>query len=832
MALRPKAALVLGATFALAAAVPRLSAAQHITIDGRFSPAQTLVGPNYSITAGLGKQVGSNLFHSFGQLGLTTGESATFSGPATISNVIGRVTGGNASSIDGKIQSNIAGANLSLINPSGVVFGPHATVNVSGSFHASTADYLKMSDGAKFQATNPDVSTLSAALPAAFGFLTARPAALSVNGSNLGPVQGTLGLVGGPVSITGAATLSAPAGTIHVTSAAGTGEVAVDPRNTAASTVSSFGSVDIKSGSTLNVSNPSGLGAGGSVFIRSGALTIDASEINADNYGSAPGGQIMLRGEDQVSLTDGTTVHALTLSGAGAGVAISTAPTGVVSADASTVLTGSLGPGDAGLLSVSGGQLMLTNGAILGSVAAGSGRSGDISIGLTNGLVIDGSAGPALQVGIPAAGIATDTESGATGQAGHIKITANTLSIVSGGQISASTFGSGSAGNVELQVAGDLRLDGGGTGIAAIAADSLKATGAAGSVSAGSVSIVSGGEISSNAGLGNANAGTVEVHVDGPLSIDGGMRGIAVITADSLAGTGNAGDVTVTAGAVSIGKGGEIGSDAGFGFGRAGKISVNISGQLTVEGGALISASSVSNSGNSGDVTVKAAEADIRSGGLISTVTLGAIGSAGNVSVDVIGRLTIDRGFILSSSNRLPGITSTGNAGNVAVSAARLEIINGGVISTNTSTSGNGGTVSVTTGTLSITRNGAIVSNTFGAGKAGSVSVTVTGQTTIDATSANTDFLTGIAAQADPSSTGDAGNVQVSAGSLIIHNGAKISSRSLQAANGEQASTGNAGTVAVDIAGLLSIDGSGSTIATSTGEGTRGNAGSVMVTAG
>jgi large exoprotein involved in heme utilization and adhesion len=38
--------------------------------------------------------------------------------------------------------------------------------------------------------------------------------------------------------------------------------------------------------------------------------------------------------------------------------------------------------------------------------------------------------------------------------------------------------------------------------------------------------------------------------------------------------------------------------------------------------------------------------------------------------------------------------------------------------------------------------------------------------------------------------------------------------------------------VAVDIAGLLSIDGSGSTIATSTGEGTRGNAGSVMVTAG
>src|SRR5215472_7052832 len=161
--------------------------AQRVTIDGRFSPAQTLVGPNYAITAGLGKQVGGNLFHSFGQFGLATGESASFSGPATVSNVIGRVTGGNPSGIDGRVQSTIAGANLYLINPSGIVFGPNATVNVSGSFHVSTADYLKMSDGAKFQATNPNGSTLSAAPPAAFGFLTASPAKISVNGSMLAP---------------------------------------------------------------------------------------------------------------------------------------------------------------------------------------------------------------------------------------------------------------------------------------------------------------------------------------------------------------------------------------------------------------------------------------------------------------------------------------------------------------------------------------------------------------------------------------------------------------------------------------------------------------------
>ena len=348
MGVRPGALLTITAASLLAAVALRPAEAQqhNIKIDGSFGSPTTLTGPNYSITANLGKQVGGNLFHSFGQFGLSTGESAAFSGPATVNNVIGRVTGSNSSSIDGKIQSTIAGANLYLINPNGIVFGPNATVNVSGSFHASTAEYVKMSDGAKFQATNPNASTLSAAPPAAFGFLTSKPAAISVNGSSLGPVPGTLGLVGGPVSINSAATLTAPGGTIHVTSAAGTGEVPVDPRNSAALTVGTFGPVDIKGGSTLDVGNQGGPGIGGSVFIHAGALTITASDIGADNNGSGPGGVIALRGEAQIALTNGTSVHAAALgSGSGAGIIVLT------------------------------GQLSLTTGAVLESRAAGSGKA-------------------------------------------------------------------------------------------------------------------------------------------------------------------------------------------------------------------------------------------------------------------------------------------------------------------------------------------------------------------------------------------------------------------------------------------------------------------------
>src|SRR5262249_13787970 len=104
----------------------------------------------------------------------------------------------NLSAINGRVQSNITGANLYLINPSGIVFGPNATVNVSGSFHASTADYLKMSDGAKFQATNPDGSTLSAAPPVAFGFLTPRPAPNHGKRRQFGAGPGDAGTGRGP----------------------------------------------------------------------------------------------------------------------------------------------------------------------------------------------------------------------------------------------------------------------------------------------------------------------------------------------------------------------------------------------------------------------------------------------------------------------------------------------------------------------------------------------------------------------------------------------------------------------------------------------------------
>jgi len=208
--------------------LPMISQAQ-ITLDGSLGYRGALHGPNYTISDKVGQIRGSNLFHSFGQFNLSKGESATFTGPNTIANILSRVTGGSPSNIDGTIRSQIPKANFYLINPSGVMFGPNASLDVSGSFHVSTADYLRLADGATFSAHPAVPTVLSVAPPAAFGFLGPTPAAVSIQGSALHVPPGqTLSVIGGDVEIVGGV-LVAAGGRINLASVATAGEVGVNP---------------------------------------------------------------------------------------------------------------------------------------------------------------------------------------------------------------------------------------------------------------------------------------------------------------------------------------------------------------------------------------------------------------------------------------------------------------------------------------------------------------------------------------------------------------------------------------------------------------------------
>jgi len=176
-----------------------ICAKAQVVVDSSFGNAGALTGPNFKIPDTLGKAMGGNLFHSFSEFSLQSGQSATFTGPDSIQNILGRVTGSKVSEIDGLIKSEIADANLYLLNPNGFLFGKDAKVNVDGAFTLSTRGSLKLGEDGSFNAVNPDQSVFTSAAPNAFGFLGENPGgAIKFSGSKL-VVENPVNLVGGDI---------------------------------------------------------------------------------------------------------------------------------------------------------------------------------------------------------------------------------------------------------------------------------------------------------------------------------------------------------------------------------------------------------------------------------------------------------------------------------------------------------------------------------------------------------------------------------------------------------------------------------------------------------
>ena len=195
-----------------------------VTLDGTLGRSGAVTGPNYAITPVLGKQSGTNLFHSFSTFDLVKGDVATFSGPTNISNIISRVTGGSASSIDGTMKSTITGANMYFLNPAGVIFGPNASLDTSGSFHVGTANYLKFQDG-NFYADTTKTSIFSSAPPEAFGFLGSTRASIYIFGATLATKpSNSISIIGGDVEINYGDVGTLNGGDVRVVAAQAVGE--------------------------------------------------------------------------------------------------------------------------------------------------------------------------------------------------------------------------------------------------------------------------------------------------------------------------------------------------------------------------------------------------------------------------------------------------------------------------------------------------------------------------------------------------------------------------------------------------------------------------------
>ncbi|MBA3493646.1 MAG: filamentous hemagglutinin N-terminal domain-containing protein, partial [Gammaproteobacteria bacterium] len=580
---------------------------------GALGHPQRLGGSNVNVSESLGSRAGDNLFHSFSEFNVNSGQTVTFTEntPNTLDNVITRVTGRSTSDIHGTLQSTPGGhANFYLINPNGVTFGQGAQVDVPGAFHVSTADELKFKDGARFSAVDPNASTLTSADPAAFGFLgtsAANNGLLRVNGAQLGVKRGqTFDAVAGRIRIENGAKLTAPAGQIRLVAAQGRRDVSLEPTRegtlslpNATPSVRNAGEVTIQR-SRITTSGE----GGGRVAVWGGNISLkEGSAISADNDGSTNAGP-----------SDGVVIKArdFTLSNA------------FVNSTANA-------SGDAGAVVVkTAADLEITAGNI-NSLTRGAGKAGNVTVQSGGRLNINGSGSGAEDV---RTGIFSQAERDSTGgDAGAVTVgSEGDMVIRSGGLISTTTFAAGDAGDVKVTTQGRLTIDGKGVSQTTITAQANQgSSGHAGNVeviSKGDMAISRFGQIASTT-KGAGDAGTVTVKSGGNLTID--AKGVTqsrvltgIVTGAGMAGmkdirTGDAGTIWVDSkGAVILRNGAEVSSFT-FGTGKAGQVSFNAA-TLTLDGGEINARSNGAvSSGKTGNINITASKWDaITNGGKIS----------------------------------------------------------------------------------------------------------------------------------------------------------------------------------------------------------------------
>jgi filamentous hemagglutinin family protein len=186
--------------------------------DTMVNTVTTSGGQQLNITGGRLSGDGANLFHSFSEFNLNSGQVANFESQPEIQNILNRVTGGNASVINGTLQVTGSNANLFLMNPAGIVFGQDARLNVPGSFMATTATGIGFGNQ-WFNAFGSNEYSDFVGEPSAFAFSLAEPGAI-VNDGNLSLSPGeNLSLLGGTVLNLG--TLESPGGNITIAAVPG-----------------------------------------------------------------------------------------------------------------------------------------------------------------------------------------------------------------------------------------------------------------------------------------------------------------------------------------------------------------------------------------------------------------------------------------------------------------------------------------------------------------------------------------------------------------------------------------------------------------------------------
>jgi len=488
-----------------------------------------LGNPTEALTGGATRD--NNLFHSFQEFNVREGRSALFLSPSNIQNILVRVTGSNRSDILGKLETSIgSNANLFLINPNGIIFGPNATLNVSGSFLASTASGIKFTDGTVFSTTALQTTPLlTVSVPIGLQFRGAA-GEISQEGALKVSDGKTLALVGGNVTLRGNGknelnrrTLKAPSGQIAVGGILGAGTIGLnlDSNNQILSFPNDVAPADVL---LSNLATVVADGIGNYIQLQGKRVTLtDGSIVQTDTLGNQSARGIFIQAE-QLTLQDGSQVNVSARQGTGSGGSltvkatdsvqvIGTVPGGKPNAgNPSALLTRTNDEGAAGPLTIETRKLIIENGGNVSTSAfEGKGNGGTLSVTASDFVKVSGNSAPPAE---NPSGLFTQTRT--TGNAGSLTINTSALIVQDGAVVSAGT-GSGSQGRGgTLTIRASDFVEVSGTSPVNKFPSGLYAR-SRGSGEAGSVSITTGQLIVRDkaevtvAALGSGNAGNLEI---------------------------------------------------------------------------------------------------------------------------------------------------------------------------------------------------------------------------------------------------------------------------------------------------------------------------------
>jgi large exoprotein involved in heme utilization and adhesion len=578
------------------------------------------------------------------------------------------------SDINGTIQTlingtnNIGNANLFLINPSGIIFGENAKLDIGGSFIGSTADSIKFTDGTEFSAINPTANpVLTVSVPLGLQFGSRPNSTIRVNGSGnnlllnqdfsidssnrpLGlsyktPNGQTLALVAGKLELDGG-NITLPQGRVELWSV-NNGQVAITNANGQIQLQPgqgiNYGNIDLLKAASVDTSGNSG----GFIEVKGQNVNLqDASVLVTDTKGSGSGGILNIFAPNSLTVkgfafTPNNQVFSGILADVGSGAS-----------------------GEGGKITIETKTLQVSNGGQISSGTFGSGNAGELIVKAQD-VLLSGSSlfGPS--------GLFAPVAPGATGKGGNLTVQTGSLQLTNGANIYASTFGFGNAGDLKI-LAQNVEVTGGNPN----GSSSIRST----------TEIIPGvpEPIANALGIGFGSGGNLIIET-GNLRVADGAQ-IAVATS----GKGSAGNMQIIANSVELAGSNSFGrsglfASAVFGNGQGGDINVTTN-RLVVSNGATINASNFL-SRDPDNLRGRAGK-----------------GAAGNIEINSPVILLVNEGIITANTN-------AGNKGNITIQSENIQLRQGSIISTNARNSSVGGNVNITTKTLVAAENSDITAN-------------------------------------------------------------------------------------------------------------------------